>query len=728
AGVNQLDFRLTGEQDHILAMRAQVMVPPRTAFTLDFPSSARVRPGEHRTFTAQVTNSGNAQDTLLLKVEGNATITPERLSLKPGESGTVQVAYVQKGQGNASSITLSAVSTVTPTVRQEAILALDVGYAAAGGGPQLSWQVNVSPNVTYQSNAATTTATSQATTTAPASGPGPTATSDLPGLPSAAPATPDAAVPSGPWYWGGGVSASIGGALSDYATGSAAYGVTRATDGTLHDTASAQVQWAGTSVTLNTKDTLSGVGLGVNYTRGDYTFGVNASRQAATVAGDPAVYTVGGGVTHSSGVSVTAAQSFGGANTTAFGVSWRRQLGAYSPAAGVYAVHRDDRWGVVVTEGLGYENRSLIARQEYTYDSLSGAQALQVKVNSRQVTPFGVSATGTLNSVQGVTTYALGGQLTYTPDDTFMASVGAAYGSDGFSSRVAASKQWLVGTSTLLLDTQATYRAGTAGADAQLTATIPGGSGEYVLRGLLGVQGGALVYGAGAGYTSGAFRVAAGAQVQGEGYTITGSAAYVPTLGAQVGVDLKLSRTTTGTAREVKGSVGYAADRWNAALIGGYTSSDAPGVSGAFLYGAALGVNVTETVRLTASAQRSGTNTRVVLGAAFTPGGALATPDAVVRAFGGRNAGTADVTAFLDANRNGVRDPGEGPVAIRLNVGPCEVTTDAQGRAQAQVRPGAYQVQLGDGVDAQYTLAAMKAVTVPLKGMVSVLVAVQQTA
>ncbi|WP_309572088.1 carboxypeptidase-like regulatory domain-containing protein, partial [Deinococcus sp.] len=46
----------------------------------------------------------------------------------------------------------------------------------------------------------------------------------------------------------------------------------------------------------------------------------------------------------------------------------------------------------------------------------------------------------------------------------------------------------------------------------------------------------------------------------------------------------------------------------------------------------------------------------------------------------------------------------------------------------AQVRPGAYQVQLGDGVDAQYTLAAMKAVTVPLKGMVSVLVAVQQTA
>lgn len=718
AGTQALTFRLSGDGLAPLDVTAHVEVPARPGFTLDFPASGRVRPGEQRTFAAQVTNTGNAPDTVALSVEGSATVTPARVTLAPGESASVQVAYTHKGLGNADSVTLSAASTVTPELRRDAILALGVGYAAAGSGPQLTWQVSVSPQVTYDSAppAPATATAGGATSTTP----------ELPGLPTTTPA-PGADPDGGAWFWDGGVSASIGGALSDYATGSAGYSVMRRPDGTVSDTARAEVRWAETSVVLSSSDALSGVGVGVNYTRGDYTFGVSAARQAAETPGGDAVYTVGAGVTHTSGVTLSAAQQFGGQHTTAFGVSWRRQLGAYAPAVGVYAVRRDDRFGVVATQGLGYENRALLVRQDYVYDSLSGAHALNVKVSSRQVAPIGVSATAGVSHVQGVTRYSVSGQATWTPDDSVQASVVAGYGSDGFSSRVAASKAWALGRTTLTLEGQATYAQGAAGTDVQLTSRTPVGDGEVLLRGLAGYQGGALVYGAGAGYVRGALRAAAGVQVQAGATLLTASAGFRPVTGVQGSVDLKLTHTDAGTAWQVQGSAGYAAGRWNAALTGGYTSADpATGAAGTVLYGAAIGVRVLETVQVSASAQQGGGNTRVRLGASFTPGGALSTPDAVVAAFGGRHAGTADIQAFLDANRNGTRDAGEGPVAIRLKVGPGELGTDAQGRGHVQVRPGAYRVELADGVDAQYVLAPLAPVTVPLKGRVAVVVPVQQ--
>lgn len=718
AGTQALTFRLSGDGLAPLDVTAQVEVPARPGFTLDFPASGRVRPGEQRTFTAQVTNTGNTPDTLALSVEGNATVTPARLALTPGASAAVQVAYTHRGLGNADSVTLSATSTVSPDLRREAILALNVGYAAAGSGPQLTWQVSVSPQVTYDSAPPVTP-----TTTAPGS----TATTpELPGLPTTTPA-PMADGDDGTWFWDGGVSASIGGALSDYATGSAGYSVTRRPDGETSDAARAEVRWADTSVVVSSTDALSGVGVGVNYTRGDYTFGVSAARQAAETPDGNAVYTVGAGITHVSGVTVSAAQQFGGQHTTAFGVSWRRQLGAYAPAVGVYAVRRDDRFGVVATQGLGYENRALLVRQDYVYDSLSGSHALNVKVSSRQVAPIGVSATAAVSNVQGVTRYSVAGQATWTPDDTVQASATAGYGSDGFSSRVAASKAWALGRSTLTLEGQATYAQGTAGADVQLTSRSPVGDGEVLLRGLAGVQGGALVYGAGAGYVRGALRAAAGVQVQAGATLLTASAGFRPVTGVQGSVDLRLTHTSAGNAWQVQGSAGYAAGRWNAALTGGYTSADpVTGAAGTFLYGAAIGVRVLETVQVSASAQQGGGNTRMRLGASFTPGGALTTPDAVVAAFGGRNAGMADIQAFLDANRNGTREASEEPVAIRLKVGSGELSTDAQGRGHVQVRPGSYRVELADGVDAQYIVAPLPPVTVPLKGRVSVVVPVQQ--
>lgn len=714
-----------------LELSTRVVVPTRTSFSLQFPSSARVRPAEQRTFSAELTNTGNAPDTLRLSVQGSATVSPERLTLQPGQSGRVAVAYTQANQGTADSVTLRAVSSAQPERQEEAILALQVGHAAQNAGPQLTWQVSVSPQVSYQSGSAAPAPGLPDAAPAPGD---PPALPGLPGLPGRGPAPGAADAAPGAWGVDGGVSASVSGDLSDYATGAAGYSVIRAPGGALRDRGQAQVQWGSTSVGLSTSGGLSGVGLSLNTTRGDYTFGVSASRQAASEPGEAAVYSVGAGVRHASGVSLNAVQLFGGEQASAFGVGWRRQLGAFSPGVSLYAVHRDERWGLVATQSLGYENRALIAREDYSYDSLSGAHRLDVKVTSRQVTPFGISAVAQLSQVDGLTRSTVGAQLTYTPDESFGARLQAAYGSDGFAARLAASKSWALGRTRLVLDGDVDYLRGAPGAELQATAVIPSGEGESLLRGVLGYQEGALSYGAGAGYSRGALRAAAGVLVQGGTTQVTASAAYRPTRGVQGSVDLQLSRSPTGDVRRVQGSAGYVADRWNAALVAGYTSrgtvpaAPAPGLSPGteFFYGAVIGARVFEQLQVTARAERSAETTRIGLSASFTPGGALNTPRALVDLFGGRNAGTAAVQAFSDDNRNGRREAGEAPVAVRLLLGGHELSTDAQGQGQLQLKPGEYALELGDGVPAHFLIPRLPAVQVRLKQSVSVLVPVQQ--
>lgn len=713
AGTYPLVFTLRGEGGAARSVPAGVRVAALPDLLLSLPAGDRVRPGERRSYTARVTNTGNARDTLRLTVEGGATVTPGQLTLEPGESGEARLSYAQQGQGNADLLTLRATSELDPRVVREATLAISVGAAPAqGSGPQLNWQVTLAPEVSG----------------ARVRPPG-TALPALPGLPTGgeppATATPPALDPASPaWTWGGGFSAVLGGQLSDYATGAVGYSVRRRGAEAV-DSGLAQLDWGNLNVTATSRDTFSQVDLGASYRRGDYRFGVNVGRSAAP--GEAASYSVGASVTHRYGAYLAASHTFGEPGGDALSVGWTRTLGAFTPTLEVSAVRSGERWGYSLRQQLDYENRVLLARQDYRYDSLSGSQQLDLRVSARTLDPFGVSAGLSVSRVAGVTRYDLSGQVSYRPDESFGVNLRANSGSGGPRALLDARKDWRVGQADVYLGTQVSYAPGNLGGNVQAAAVLPWQDGELLLSGLVG-YGGALYYGAGAGYVRGPFSVAGGAQRSGLTTRATLSAAYRPERGLYATADAVLRRGAPSNqeldGQEVRGSVGYTAERWAAGVLLGYAAS--PTQPGQLVYGATVSAQPLPSLTLQARAERSADRTRLAVGGRFTPAGAVRTPAAVVKLFGGRNAGTLQLRAFLDGNRNGTREAGEPGLASRFLVGGQIVETDAQGGASLLLKPGSYDVELGGEVLAQYLLTAPAPVAVTLKGTTTVSLPVRQ--
>ncbi|GAA5512782.1 hypothetical protein Dcar01_01506 [Deinococcus carri] len=728
AGPQALSFTLRGPEGTApLTLPLTVNVAAHPDFVLVLPPSDRLRPGEGRSYTGYVTNTGNTRDTLRLRVEGSATVTPDHLTLAPGERAEVQIRYAQQSQGNADTVRLIGVSSVDPHLERDSLLVLSIGSSVANfSGPQLAWNVSLAPQIAWN------TALKARET---GSGPVPT----LPGLPGSGD-TPGTATPApldqnaAAWAWGGAFSASLAGDLSDYARGLLSYTVARQEDGQLVDSGLAQVNWGNLTVTGRSSDLFRRLGLEAEYERGAYTYGVGLYRDARAEGGG--AFSVAGHLRHTSGVYLTASHTFGVAGGSALGVGWTRRLGAFTPSVEVEALTSGGRWGLGLRERLDYENRVLLAQQTYRYDSLNRSQQLDVRVTSRQLAPFSVSGGLSVSSTGGAWRYALTGTATYRPDSTFGVTLQASYGSDLFAAQLSALKEWRWGAADVFVDGQLDYQGGRAGGSVQATGVIPAGAGLVLVKGMLGYRDG-LLYGAGAGYTRGAFSVAGGLQGSPEKTRLTLSAAYQPLHGLTATADYVLIQPGAGQTgavqtgsvpaerqQNVYGSVGYSQGRWAASVLAGYsvTGSQAP----AFTYGARVTGQVLPTLQLTAQAERTAGSTRLALRGTFTPSGAFRTPDGIVNLFGGRNAGTLRLLAFLDRNKNGVQDAGEPGAATRFLVGGQDVSTNAAGEGSVLLAPGAYNVELGGEVLAQYLIPNLPAVTVPLRQTVTVKVPVRE--
>ncbi|WP_034353624.1 carboxypeptidase regulatory-like domain-containing protein [Deinococcus phoenicis] len=733
AGPQDLSFTLRGPQGTSpLTLPLTVNVAAHPDFVLVLPPSDRLRPGEQRRYTASVTNTGNVRDTLRLRVEGSATVTPALLTLAPGERAEVQVSYVQQSQGNADTLRLIGVSSVDPHLERDSLLVLSIGSSVANfSGPQLAWSVSLAPQVAWNTGLKfRETGTGQVPTL-----PGLPGGSDTPGTATPAPLDQTASA----WAWGGAFSASLAGDLSDYARGLLSYTVARQEDGQLVDSGVAQVNWGNLTVTGRSSDAFRRVGLEADYERGAYTYSAGLYRDARAEGGG--AFSVAGRLRHTSGISLTASHTFGVAGGSALGVGWTRRLGAFTPSVEVEALTSGGRWGLGLRERLDYENRVLLAQQTYRYDSLNRSQQLDVRVTSRQLAPFGVSGGLSVSSTGGVWRYALSTAATYRPDSTFGVTLQASYGSDLFAAQLSALKEWRWGTADIFLDGQLDYQGGRAGGSVQATGVIPAGAGLVLVKGTLGYRDG-LLYGAGAGYTRGAFSVAGGLQGSLEKTRLTLSAAYQPLRGLNATADYILVQPGAGQTGPVQtgsvptgsgpaqrqqnlyASVGYSQGRWAASVLAGYgtTGSQAP----AFTYGARVTGQVLPTLQLTAQAERTADRTRVALRGTFTPSGAFKTPGGIVNLFGGRNAGTLRLLAFLDRNKNGVQDAGEPGAATRFLVGGQDVSTNTVGEGSVLLAPGAYNVELGGEVLAQYLIPNLPAVTVPLRQTVTVKVPVRE--
>lgn len=723
AGPQPLTFTLQTKDGAVLSVPITVTVAAHPDFVVVLPATDRLRPGEGRKYTARITNTGNATDTLRLRVEGSATISTEQVTLAPGESAEVQLSYTQRSLGNADTVRLTALSTVEPGLARDSLLVLSINSGQVeGGGPQLNWSAALAPNVNWNPVPSDNGMPESGIPDLPGSGP------TLPGLPTGGD-TPDTATPAlnpdaPAWSWGGTFNASLGGDLSDYTRGSASYSLRRDEDGQTTDSATVQVTRGDLTVTALGSNLFRQLGLEAEYGRGDYRYSLGVYREAAQ-NGQPAGFSVAGRLRHTSGFYLSTSHRFGDAGSTSLGVGWRRQLGAWVPSAEVSVRHAGADWGVVLSQRLNYENKILLARQDYRYDSLSRSQQLDVRVGSRQQLPFGVNAALSVSNVAGVWRYGVSGAASYRPDPTFGVTLQANAGSDRFSARLSTLKEWRWGSADVFVSGQLNYEGGVADGVLQATGVLPAGGGALLLRGTLGYSGAAgLLYGAGAGYARGAFSVAGGAQSDAKTTRLTFSAAYRPALGVSATADYLLAKTEAGSAQTVRASLGYNADRWAAALLGGYGAGD-PQNEG-FTYGARAGVQLLPSVQLSVQAERTGERTRVSLRGNLTPSGAFKTPGAIVDLFGGRNAGTLQLLAFLDSNKNGVQDAGEAGIASRFIVGEQIVATDTGGKGSALLKPGNYSVQLEGNVLAQYLIPNFPEVAVPLRQTVTLAIPVQQ--
>lgn len=700
AGPHTLVFVLTDAAGTVQRVPVTVVVGARPEFAVTMPDTDRVRPGERKTYVARVTNLGNVRDTLRLRTEGSATVTPDRITLEPLESAEVQVVYTQRGPGDGDLVRLIAQSSVDAALSREALLGLRVGLGAgAGAGPQLTWSVEVSPGVGLGRTGAAELES------------GLPDVPTLPGLP-ALPGDPEqAAVPQDSWAWFGGVSAAVQGQLSDYAAGGVGYTARRDPAGRLRDEGTASLEWGAFSVQARTRDLFRSAEVGAEYRQGIFTLGLNTWR---TVGEEGAVtYGVAASAAHRSGVYVSAAQTFGADPGNAFTVGWSRSLGAWTPRIGVSAIRHGGEWGYGLSQGLGYENPWLLVRQTYTFDSVRQAHDLQVQVSSRQQQPFGVSAAAQVSRVGDVTRSSASAQLSYRPSDDFGVVAGLSYGSDGFGARLLAVREWQLGRADVYLLGQADYLRGEVSGAVQATAALEGLGGEWLLSGLVGYAGGSPLYGAGAGYLRGPLQVSGGVQGRGSDFGATFHVAYQPGRGLYAAADYALKRGGLGLTHDLQAQLGYGTDRWSAGLIVGYAPP--PGGGGGLRYGVTASGQLLPWLSLQGQALLEGGRTRFTVGGRLTPGGSFATPDAVVSLFGGRNAGTLAVRTYADRNGSGTRDPGEVGVATELLVGGQALTTNAVGEASVLLRPGPYTVELGEGVLAQYVIPALPPVTVRLR-------------
>ncbi|WP_188970636.1 hypothetical protein [Deinococcus aerolatus] len=723
AGPRPLTFTLRTTDGVVVSVPLTVTVAAHPDFVVVLPATDRLRPGEGRKYTARITNTGNATDTLRLRVEGSATVSTEQVTLAPGESAEVQLAYTQRSLGNADTVRLTALSTVEPGLTRDSLLVLSINNGQVeGGGPQLNWSAALAPQVNWNSAPKSTGTPETGIPDLPGSVP------TLPGLPDGND-TPETATPTlkpdaPTWTWGGTFNASLGGDLSDYARGSASYSLRRAEDGQMIDRATVQVIRGDLTVRALGSNFFRQLGLEAEYGRGDYSYGVGVYREAAQ-NGQPAGFSVAGRLGHTSGLYLSASHRFVDAGTTSLDVGWRRQLGAWLPSAEVSVRHAGSDWGVALRQRLNYENKILLAQQDYRYDSLSRSQQLDVRVGSRQQLPFGINAALSVSNAAGVWRYGVSGAASYRPDPTFGVTLQANAGSDRFSAQLSTLKEWRWGSADVFVSGQLNYEGGVADGVLQATGVLPAGGGALLLRGTLGYRGAAgLLYGAGAGYIHGAFSVAGGAQSDAKKTILSFSAAYRPARGVSATADYLLSNTEGGSAQTVRASVGYNADRWSAAVLGGY-GVGAPQNEG-FTYGARVGVQVIPSVQLSVQAERTGERTRVSVRGNLTPSGAFKTPDAVVNLFGGRDAGTLQLLAFLDGNKNGVQDAGEAGIASRFMVGEQVVATDERGSGSTLLKPGKYNVQLEGDVLAQYLIPSLPEVAVPLRQTVTLAIPVQQ--
>lgn len=471
--------------------------------------------------------------------------------------------------------------------------------------------------------------------------------------------------------FGVGVEASLAGALSDSVNVFAQYQRVAFGDaGPLgQDLALLLLQGPNWDLRGAATQQLSNAALDGDYVNGDLRFGVGVSRNTRDAV---PFFGVRGRVEERAGWRASYEHRFVAGGEDDLRVGWQRRFENVEPSVDVYATRQDGQWAFGVRQALQYENQSFLAAQRYDYNASSGTHDFTVSAAMRRTEPFSLGGAFSATLQPGGTlTYNAAGRLGYRWSPDLSATLTSSVGSLGFG----------VGLDTL-------YTLHLLPGDLDLSASV-------------GYQNG-FTFGAGADFATGRWGLSAAVSGDATGLRKLGAqAVYGDAFGLQLSGSADWQRPLGGAWQSSYGAgLGYAADAWQAGLTYRLTTAGGQVTSGV---GASASARVTPNLNVGASATYAPGRTTLRVGASYDFAGGFLTPTPIVNAFGGRNVGTLDITAFLDANQNGVRDADEGPASgVELSAGGTLGKTDANGKLRLELRPQQYSVALGPNVTASY--------------------------
>lgn len=450
------------------------------------------------------------------------------------------------------------------------------------------------------------------------------------------------------------------------------------------------------SVALLTQNGLSNADL-----NGDYDFGgfsVQGSVLRRQGLGS-SYWALGAGVSTTSGFSVSAEHRFVDAGQNTFTAGWTHtlpgRLNSLTPSVTLSARQDAAGWNFGLSQGLLYQDQQLLGHETYRYDSRSNSQELNLELASRSLRPLGWSVSASAQLQGGQLSFGVGGQGSYFLNDTTRLTAQATLGSSGGFARAGIFHSWQYSWGQLYSDAALSYA---------------GGFGYH-----LGAGGNTGLLSANASLDADPFGVShagLGAQYGGSG-------------GLLLRARYDLFRGPISWTSSAYLSAEYQADRW---FVNGFYQrvSDPSGLHNS--YGGRAQLRVSPSVNLNVSGVRQDDRTTVRAGLDLNVAGAFATPQPVVQLFGGRRVGSLDLLTYLDANHNGVRDPGERGLPVSVLVDGHTYTTAADGHLSVELRPRAYTVALAPDASSSVFLPAQPPVTVPLHGHVRLDLPVQQAA
>ena len=368
-------------------------------------------------------------------------------------------------------------------------------------------------------------------------------------------------------------------------------------------------------------------------------------------------------------------------------VGYQTTLGPFAVGLGAGLSYQDGAENPLswdVSQSASYQTEKFSVQQSYSLSSQALEQRLTFDAQTDAFAPLGLRASANFSLLEGQFFYGLNGSASYQNDSGLSTVLSRGLNPFGVQGVWNLGYRMRLPRATVALQNSLGFSE--AGFNESYGAGFETGIDDISLQAALG------------GNLSGVNSYAA-------------QVAYSPAEGVQLSASAAANQGSPDWTYIAKVAAGYQDVGWR---LEGQYSQTWQGDTVRSSLGAALSAKIAPELAVRSSYALSSSGTQsLTVGADIALSTGFTTPSVVEELFGGTNIGRAEVTLFLDRNRNGARDPGETTVALPITLAGRTRPADKSGTLSLELREGKYTVNLAPEVSARYALESVVPSNVP---------------